>query len=58
MEYCTKCRSYIVLLFVVFEEEIAYGMGVGALKFVINQRFSQHGLTTARVCRNPEQVVT
>jgi len=36
MEYCTKSHSYIVLLFVVFEEKIAYSVGVGALKLVID----------------------
>jgi len=49
IEHCTQSDSNVILLFIVLEEEIAYCMGFGAPKFLIDHRFGQDRFTTSRV---------
>ena len=57
MEQGAKSRRYIILLLVIFEEEIAYSMLVSSSKLIVNERFSEDRLATARIGRDPERVI-
>jgi hypothetical protein len=48
-----------VLFVVILEEEVADGAAVGtAPKFFIHQRLREDRLAAARICRDPEQVIS
>lgn len=57
MEEGAESSGQIVLLLVLFEEEIAYRMLVGCSELMVNERFSKDGLATARIRRKPEKAI-
>ena len=57
MEERVESRGYVVLFFVVLEKEVAHRMLIRMSKFVVNERFGEDRLATARIGRDPEQVI-